>query len=818
MADNLSDLGFVPQADSLSDLGFAPEAASAPVEPAEPIELTTEEVKALQKRRAELRAAELAAEPGLEPSFMERYGEPTAAFLQGFSSAALPFVAGKVEELAGVAPEKQLALREEHPVASGLGTVGGIAAGVIATGGIGGAAEAAGANAAAAAAATGASRAAQIAAGAKAAAAVGSRAGVAGSAISPLAIAARVGAGAKAATTAALPVLGKTAAGRVAASTAGALAEGALISTALEADEARLEGREMHADAILHGALVSGGIGGVLTGVPAAVGAFGQTQIGQRIAQAAGDSAAVRTLKRFGATASEIARAKKQIGEKRYFAVLNDAERFGLVSPMMSIEKSAERATDMLTQAGEAIGAFAQEAAERSAEVPSLAPRTSDVLKRISDEVVSPLAKTVEGQRTATAIASRLQTIQGLYRDRIPVDALARIRTDISKTIYGLRGTKDPLLSRESAALRQMRNVLTDEISNGLEQAGIAPKAWRVVQRRYEVAQRIDDLTEQAQIRAQASTPLDVMNKLFAMSGLKWTLNAAESAALDWAPSALRRALESGAPKPMIRDLQELAEAHQEQLQTAATTTRAAAEAMRGSPEEIARRQYLRVYGQINAAEEALGATPEMQERQFNVYRNVLAKAKKALEDAYYGNIPKGTQLFHPAAASPQFVENAAQTLESVEAALAPYTRLAPGRTMLHQAASGELANVQAGIRNALATPGAWGAKYTDAAIERLNDAARVMVDEDRVAALGALEEMTRSLQSRTQTKADKLMGLAGRTAEKAAQTRDRDIKRGARKIYEVIGKKPVARPAEEVERQMEQERRDAAAAAAEAP
>ena len=132
------------------DQEFASMQAPAPAP--EPVEPTIEDVKAINKRRAELRAEEIAA-GAFEPGFVERYGLPTAAFLQGFSSAALPFVAAGIEELAGVTPKQQSALRDENPVASGLGTVGGIAAGVIATGGIGGAAEVAGAKAAEAAAA-----------------------------------------------------------------------------------------------------------------------------------------------------------------------------------------------------------------------------------------------------------------------------------------------------------------------------------------------------------------------------------------------------------------------------------------------------------------------------------------------------------------------------------------------------------------------------------------------------------------------------------------------------------------------------------------
>jgi hypothetical protein len=764
----------------------------AALQAVEPV-ATEPEPPTLEEIEAQRKAAQAEED---RKTFIERYGPPVAAGLQSFAATTLPFVGSQIEKLAtsgteaftGVPLPERLRLREEHPVAAGIGTVGGLAAGVIATGGIGGAAEAAGAGAAELAAAGGAGRLAQATAAAKAAATVGSRAANIASLASPVAAAARLGAAIKAGATVFVPQVAA-----LAPTVAAALAEGAALSTALEADEANLEGREMHGQAILNGALISGGLTGVLSGVPAAIGAFGETSAGRQLAKSLGNSAAERMLKRFGATVGEINRAKRQIGENRYFSVLNDAERLGLARPGMSADKSAQLAGDMIKDSGEAIGQFVNEAAARTTRAPNLAARTDDVLDRISNTVVKDLAANVEGQTVANAIARRLDTIREQYGARMSPKDLSKVRKEISETIYGLRGIKDPERTLESSALRDMRHILTDEISSGLERSGIDPKAWKVAQRQYEVASRIDDLAESAATRAQASQPIvDAFNKVTTLTGLKLLgkgLELAKAETIDWAPSALQRALESGVPKPMVRDLQNLADLRAKQLEQASDAAKAAA-AMIRSPEEAARRQYLSLYNELDNAQQALASAPDLVSSEFDQYRSALAKAKKRMEDAYYGNIPRGTKLFHPAAQSPEFAKNAATVLESVEQSLTPYSRLGVGRTQSHSNAVQEVAAVRDRIRNALAESPAWGAEYNKAAIDRMNKAAATLVDPDRVAALKALEELTQELQSKSTQKTGELMGLSKKTVRRTLETeRGREtLKKPLRAVIEMSG------------------------------
>lgn len=794
MADAVNDFGAI-ELPAAEDFGAIELPA---VEPEAAPEPTLEELEAQAK-------ASEAFEAKKTP--IERYGPPVAAGLQAFAKTTLPVIAGGIEQFFGVTPEQQLALREENPIATALGTVGGIGVQIAATGGLGGAAQLAGREAAAAAAAQGATVAQQAAAAAKAAAAVGP--GVAGTLAAPLTLATRAGAAARAGTAAAL---GKGLAGKVAAGTAGALAEGAVIMAALEADESRLPGHKFSGEAVAHGALMSGGFGGVLAGVPASISAVGRTEVGRRLTRSLGDTAAVRVMKKFGATASEIDRAKKQIGEARYFSVLNDAERLGLVRPTMSVERSGELAEALLNESGSTIGAFADEAAVRAAESPALAPRTSDIVERISKELIEPLAASpgVEQQAIAKSLAGRISLFQRLNPDRVSAKDLHDFRTQISKTIYGLRSTRDPLRSPEIAALREMRGVLTEQVGEALEQAGISPSAWKVAQRQYEVARRVEDLADAAILRKQATAPAgSLISSSTTLTGLLLKagaegLKAGKAVLVDWAPGALQRALESGAPRPIVQDLQKLSDLHAQQLQEGATAAQQAIAAASVVPEEAARREFLRTYGNILNAEQALKAT-QLEPQELIAYRKSLGQARQMLEDAYYGEVPKLTRFVEQQAAgkplvprlmSRKFVDRAATTLEQVERTLSPMSRLGLGRTLRHVDAADAVASVRDGIRQSLANPAAFGPKYGAEAVKRMNESARVLVDPERVAALAALEEMTRGLQSQAATKADRLMGVAGSTAVRLATTRDREIRKRTNEMLNVIS--PRREPEEE--------------------
>lgn len=805
------DADAVDLPEELKALGAEPDTQGIPselaalgveLEPTAPEPLTPEEMlKQSQERRAEWEAKKTLTE-----RLAEAIPQSVTAGLEAYGRATLPYIYGKTEELLGVSQAEQERRAEEYLGAQLAGTLAGFGTSIALTGGVAGAAKLAGAKAAAAAAASGASKLSQIAAAAKAAATVSPTAAEA--LAGPLAVAGRIGAATRAGLTAAAPNLAEfgaaaslapnalktasnlgTAAYKTAIGGAGALAEGAALGTALELDESRLKNREMSGEAILHTALLSGGIGGLAEGFPAGAAFIGTTTAGKKLASKLGSTAAGRVIKKFGATRSEVETAKRQIGEERFFSVLNDAERFGLVKPTMSTARSGELAENMIEDSGKAIESFVNEADARIAASSSLAPKTSDVVETISDKVVAPLADNIETQAAASSIADRLRLIQEKYGERVPLGELHRLRSDISKTIYSLRGTQDPLRSVEASALRQMRSLLTEQISSGLERVGIDPKAWKVAQRQYEVASRIESLADKAATRAAAKGAGDWTNWASAATGLGGYLlhglpgaTAAGIGAkgaikggqmlLDWAPGALQRALEAGAPPAMIRHLQEFANLRAAQLTAEARAGTQATVAEVAAPmldaNSLAKAKYYEVVDSLTGAEQSMLADPALSHSRYEPYRNAISSAKNKLVGAIKGELTP-TQ--------------AGELLQSVEESLTPLSSLGPKRTWLEQPGVTVVRQMRNKVRDALSSSAAWGPEYHMGAIDRTIASAQALVDPERVAALKSLEEITQRLQSRSASKADTLMGVSRKTVTQYAKTKDRELRKEVNKM-----------------------------------
>lgn len=815
MADSLSDLGFVPQADDLSDLGFAPTAVPAATTPeVQPPEPTIEEIEALKKRREELRAAELAAEPGLEPGLIERYGPSIAAGLEAYGRTMLPFIYTGYERLAGV-PEADIERRrEEHPVAAGLGTVGGLIGGLAVTGGIGPAAEAAGIGAAEAAAAAGAGRLGQAAAAARAAATT--PAALKEAAAAPVALAARLGAATKAGATALAPevaalapgagrlaqasYVAKETAAKVAPSVAAAAAEGAALATAFEADESLLPNHQFSGQAILNGALISGGLSGVLSGVITAPGVFGKTPTGQRVAERMGKKAAENLLQKYGTTAREEARAIRWVGEEKFVNRLNEAERMKIAGPGISVEKSAERAQDVLDEAGGLIGKFAEEADARIVASPNLAPSVDDVIEKMSDDVLAPISERPEFAEVAGRIAQRLADYRRAFRGQVTLGKLQQFRTDISKTIDGIYAAPGSTEADKklASALRGLRNVLTDQIGESLQRTGLDPKAWKVPQRQYEVASQIKDLTDDARLRRLAQKPQGVLDTIkpsvfpaisaaagylykggtgaaIAAAGAKGLGMVYEGLA-EFTPSMVQRALESGAPKSIVKDMErfarersaKIAEGAPRSLPTPAATKMDAAE-----------RQYLDVYQSLRDANMALKNSPDFAEESFDVYRKAVSDSLDDME--FWYSFKNKTP------------EDLGVALEKLELSLTPLASFGPGRSAFHKPAVDIMRDTRNKAAATLALSDLWGTQRHLSAINRTNRAAAALVDPDRMEALNDLQKKVLALQKKSTEKTGTLMNVgkgAGKAAIRTLETEPgrQAIKKGYRAVIEMSG------------------------------
>lgn len=809
MADSLSDLGFVPQADDLSDLGFAPTAvpsATTPeAEPSEPVELTPYQQRQLDIGRTEWAKAS-------EKLPLEKYGEPIIAGLEAYGRTMLPFIYTGIERLAKV-PEADIERRrEEHPIAAGLGTVGGLIGGLAVTGGIGPAAEAAGIGAAEAAAAAGAGRLGQAAAAARAAATT--PAALKEAAAAPVALAARLGAATKAGATALAPevaalapgagrlaqvaYVAKETAAKVAPSVAAAAAEGAALATAFEADESLLPNHEFNGQAILNGALISGGLSGVLSGVITAPGVFGKTPAGQRVAERMGKKAAENLLQKYGTTAREEARAIRWVGEEKFVNRLNEAERMKIAGPGISVEKSAERARDVLDEAGDLISKFAEEADASIAASPNLAPSVDSVIEKMSDDVLAPISERPEFAEVVGKIAQRLEDYRTAFRGQVTLGKLQQFRADISKTIDGIYSAPGSTEADKklASALRGLRNVLTDQIGESLQRTGIDPKAWKIPQRQYEVASQIKDLADAANLRKLAQEPQGVLDTIkqsafpaiSAAAGYlyKGGTGAAIAGATakglgmvyqglaEFTPSMVQRALESGAPKAIVSDMNRFAQERSAEIAGALPVGKTAAE----HELDTARRQYLGVYQSLTDAQKQLTENPNFAGKAFDAYRNAISNAMDQIGLSYTRSLT---------------ASKAGDVLQQIDSSLTPLSALGPGRSAFHGDAVKIIRDARNKTRATLALSDLWGAERQMSAISNNNRSVAAIINADRMKALDDLQKQTMMLQKKSTEKTSALMNVgksAGKAAVRTLETEPgrQAIKKGYRAVIEMSG------------------------------
>jgi len=723
------DLGFEPLPDQ-DEFGFEPVDLSAPQEPGgipAPI-MSPEEAKA--------KGIPYLGEPSLLERAAELIPEPLTAGLEAYGRSMLPVVYRKFESLVGVPEEQQAARAEENPLAVALGSVGGVVGGLAITGGAGQAL-------------LGARTATALAPGA----ALATRVGQATRAI-PLGEISTVA-----------PVAGTLA--KTALGTFAGAGEAGVLSGLVEFDEAKLKNRPMKTDAVLESMVTGGKIGGILAGVPAAAQAWAKsTKRGRKYVDSLGDSAARRVLTKFGVTAPQIEQIEKQIGRERTMGILTEAADSGMVNFFRSAEYNLAKNDDVLRDAGSAIGQFVKEGDARlvGEAAEELAPDINKILERVSDEVIFPLSK--KSEPTAQAVSNSLTQFANRYKNGMTIGDLSQMRQEISKEIYNLRGTADPLRNRHVQELRNVRNILTDEIGNSLERVGIKREAWRVPQRKYEVASRLEQIVDDAVVRGlQKQDPNAIDSLARAAASTVGAMKAgpvglAAGPALGvgkrywsnltaWAPTATRRLLGAGAPKQAIDDLNKFSEQAAKALEA-----RIPPPALEGT--DAARLEQLRMHNALLEAMESIKAAPQ------NIYNPDVVKGLQSVIDDY------GWAIRSPS--------ETAKLFERTEKALSDLSRVGgvgPVRAMPIRSAKGQAEFAQDPaveiarrlrdeFRASLAQPELFGQAFRDAAEKRIVASVSSMTDPARVAALDSLEELAKNMQTRVDTGADKLMGYAG--------------------------------------------------------
>lgn len=723
---------------SLAALGAEPEAAAGSI-PADLAALgavaeeTAGEISLEDlKRQAE---AQQAKKTTVE-RIAEAIPESVTAGLESYGRTMLPIGYQAFERVVGVSREEQERRAAENPLAAALGTVGGIAGGI----------------------------------------AVGTGAAGALKALAPsAALASRAGAATRLAAETAAPALAATSIGKTVVGAGAGAAEALVLGTLLEADEAMLKDRRFSSDAALHSAIVGGALGGILTGVPTAVAALGQTGPGRWMAKGLGKTQFNQIAQTLGLSKHDLEVARKQIGPEGLPAVINDAVKYRLVSPFMSAEKTLNRSKAMLEKSGKAIGAFAREADERLTQ--EIAPKVDDIMERISDDVVRDYSQNFLTKNVAEEVAGYASDLKKRYPAGMRLSDVHDLRVQLDDKLFGPYSQRIPADTDLGSAYFKVRKILTDEINSGLERAGLDPQAWRIPQRQYSVAARIARYAQSEVDAAQKAQPaVSPLTSAMALGGylLKGPAGAAYGVitkktpdalakAGGWVAGALKDALESGAPKAVVKDLQAFSDMTANQL-----LSRVPGPPLSGAL--TARLEYQRMLNVADQTRRAVRQLPNVEQP----YVDALDDAYKLLSQSFSPNM------------SPTY---AAQRIKQAEDLLTPFSRLAEKRARFQDPAAQVVRAARDSMRTSLAQSDAWGQAYRDAAAKRLVDAAAAITDPRRVAALQGLEEMTLGLQTRIASKADELMGLTGQTTKQLAVQRNQQnqVKRGLNKYIPVF-------------------------------
>lgn len=268
---------------------------------------------------------------------------------------------------------------------------------------------------------------------------------------------------------------------------------------------------EIGLSALLGGGL--GGASGILGGLTAEV---PSSKLGQKLADWLPEFEGERNLKAAGAIQSDMSRAAKQMSREELNKIGREAGDLGLVGPFSTPAKTADRAANLMEEAGGRMGDILNEADAAGAK-----PIGSErLMKRGIDEIVKPL----EANPLEKATAAKMREVLDGYRELHAAEGpsfrdLHAMRKQLSDKIYGLKGMMDPDANALKSALHDFRTIVSDELDKGLEKAGLDTQAWKVANREYRVAATIQKFAQKGMDRAAGNHLLSLSGLLSGLTG-----------------------------------------------------------------------------------------------------------------------------------------------------------------------------------------------------------------------------------------------------------------------------------------------------------
>ena len=547
--------------------------------------------------------------------------------------------------------------------------------------------------------------------------------------------------------TKAAPTAMKSGAAQAAAGFATGVLRAAPVVAKAEVNESLLEHRDISGEAVLWGSLLGGGIEALTTGAPTAAKALAKTKWGRTIAQKTAKAQAEQTLAAFDPSGSELRRATQQIGKERYFDIINKMHERGVFGLGKSPDTVLLRSREGLDKAGKDIGAILAEAELRE---PSASSVDLDrLLEKMSDDIVLPLSKSASkiDKDGAKHVTELIQQLRSDYPNGLTLRDLSDIRTQISRDIYGLAGTKDPMRSGEIEALGDVRHMLTERLKKGFEDASIPESVWKAAQEDYELYSRASQLAAKASVAKAAAGNRSVteivadaisvakhgVKGAFFSTAYKGTKKAL-SGGYEWAINAANRAAESGASPEVVADLDALARSQVNALANKII--------IKLSPQEATSARFLKHYSDLSALSEQMSRQPSRYSEE----------AIAAVNDA--------TDILNKTYGKNLAAEDAAAAIKAAQDRLSAASRFGPMTDKARFKASAErLRPLRDEMAQSLSDASLWGAEIARRAEDEALRMTSNRVDADRVNALRALQDSVNLARTKSATKAESVMG-----------------------------------------------------------
>lgn len=456
----------------------------------------------------------------------EHFGSPgqrVATLAEGVGEGLLGPLGPGLEVAVGVPKEDILARKQENPVTSTVGQVGGFVLPAVAT--------------------LGSSAAAQTGVKAAAKATLPELMSSAGSAAAKVAG----------------KVAGEGALGRVVQAGARFGTEGAILGAANVGTEAILQ--DPNAPLTVEKAAAEIGFSAFAGGL---LGTGGRTLlevvpkgVAEKLAGWAGEVAGQRGVKAAGAIQSDINKSLKRMSRDDLNALGRRAVENEWVTPLSTPAETFAKTGEAMQEAGGKMG----DLLERASAVEG-SPRFDwkDIRQTIESEVLVPMrekAASLPAVKQAEGVLENFETVYG--GKALSLKEIHGLRRDLDAIIYQHGRAIDPFAKAVAEPLKGARDVVSAGLEEGIERAGLNSAEWRALNAAYRDAKVINGFAEKGMLRAEGNNLLSLTETMSGLTGLAThgvsggVLGAVGGAALRRHSSGTLAWALTGAQKALLR-------------------------------------------------------------------------------------------------------------------------------------------------------------------------------------------------------------------------------------------------------------------------